>query len=133
MVKDSKYTASVGRRKEASVRVRVIKGTGENLVNGKPFSKYFPGKVYQLIVEQPFKVTGNEGKYYFTAVVDGGGKRAQLSALVLGISKALLKVDGENRPTLKKGGFLTRDARIRERRKAGTGGKARRKKQSPKR
>lgn len=133
MAKDSKYQASVGRRKEASVRVRVIKGPGENLVNGKPFSKYFPGKVSQLLAEQPFKVTGTEDMFYFTAVVDGGGKSAQLSALVLGISKALLKVDAENRPSLKKGGFLTRDSRIRERRKAGTGGKARRKKQSPKR
>jgi small subunit ribosomal protein S9 len=133
MTKDSKYYSSVGRRKEASVRVRVIKGTGDSLVNGKPFAQYFPGKVSQILVDKPLKITGNDKKYYFTAVVDGGGKNAQLMALVLGISKALLKVDGENRPSLKKGGFLTRDARVRERRKAGTGGKARRKKQSPKR
>ena len=134
MTKDNKYLSSVGRRKEASVRVRLIKGTDESLVNGKSAGDYFPGKLSGILLETPFKLTQTTEKFYFTAKASGGGKNAQLQALVLGISKALIKTGKEGfRDVLKKHGLLTRDARIRERRKAGTGGKARRKKQSPKR
>ncbi len=130
----TKYISSVGRRKEASVRVRLIKASGDHLVNGKVFSNYFPGKLAKLHLEKPFKLTNTLGKYYFTAITSGGGKIAQLQALVSGIAKALVKVEKANyRPSLKKAGLLTRDARIRERRKVNTGGKARRAKQSPKR
>lgn len=134
MTKDSGYLYAVGRRKEASVRVRLIKGSGENLVNGKKAESYFAGKVMELELQRPFKVTDTSGKYYFTARVLGGGKVAQLQALLLGISNALVKTKKENiRQVLKKAGLLTRDSRIRERRKVNTGGKARRQKQSPKR
>jgi len=131
---ENKYIYAVGRRKEASVRVRLFKGEGENMVNGKSVHKYFPGEIKKLLVMKPFDLTNMVGKYHFTAKVKGGGSEAQLSALVLGISRALVKTDKDGlRLVLKKAGFLTRDARIRERRKVNTGGKARRAKQSPKR
>jgi small subunit ribosomal protein S9 len=134
MTKDNKYTYAVGRRKEAAVRVRVMKGKDVSTMNGKPASVYFPGELNKILMERPLKITGTIDKYYFTAKSIGGGKHAQLEALVLGISKALIKIDKEGfRTTLKKDGLLTRDARIRERRKVNTGGKARRQKQSPKR
>jgi small subunit ribosomal protein S9 len=134
MLKDEKFTYAVGRRKEAAVRVRLMRGKEKSLINGKPFAQYFPGEVSTLLIEKPFKITDTLDKYYFTAKSIGGGKHAQLEALVLGISKALIKIDKDAyRTTLKKAGFLKRDSRIRERRKTNTGGKARRQKQSPKR
>jgi small subunit ribosomal protein S9 len=123
-----KYTFAVGRRKTASARVRLFKGTGENLINGK--------KVEDFIIQlaKPFKLTETEGKYYFTAVVAGGGKEGQIEAIVHGIARALAKLNPEKfRSILKKNNLLTRDSRVRLRRMVGTGGKARRKKQSPKR
>ena len=83
---------------------------------------------------EPFKLTGAENQYRMDIKVEGSGKKGQLDAIILGISRALEKIDKEkNRPLLKKGGFLTRDSRIRQRRNIGTGGRARRQKQSPKR
>lgn len=132
--KKKNYTYSVGRRRTASARVRLFRGKGENIVNDKPFGEYFAGTVNKVAWEKPFKITDTEGKYYTTVKVVGGGKNGQLGAVVHGVARALAKVDEEKfRPPLKKAGLLTRDARIRERRKVGTGGKARRKKQSPKR
>lgn len=132
--KKKNYTYSVGRRRTASARVRLFRGKGENIVNDKPFGKYFPGTVNKIAWERPFKITDTEGKYYVTVKVVGGGKNGQLGAVVHGVARTLAKVDKEKfRHPLKKAGLLTRDARIRERRKVGTGGKARRKKQSPKR
>lgn len=128
------YTYAVGRRRSAIARVRLHKGSKESLVNGEVIGKYFPGKVSTLLWQRPFNVTGTLGKYFVTVKVRGGGKHGQLEATVLGISKTLALLNKkELRLTLKKEGLLTRDARIRERRKIGTGGKARRKKQSPKR
>ncbi|MFV1916957.1 MAG: 30S ribosomal protein S9 [Patescibacteria group bacterium] len=125
---------AVGRRRSASARVRLFKGRGEDLVNDKPISEYFPGEIYEVTYTEPFKVADVERKYYMTARVVGGGKSGQLDAVVHGIARALNKADREKfRVPLKKAGLLTRDSRIRERRKVGTGGKARRKKQSPKR
>ena len=123
-----KYTFSVGRRKSASARVRLYKGLGENMINGKKVVEFFA----QLA--KPFKLTETEGKYYFTAVVAGGGKEGQIEAIVHGIARAFVKLNPEKfRFVLKKNNLLTRDSRERERRMVGTGGKSRRKKQSPKR
>jgi small subunit ribosomal protein S9 len=128
------YTYAVGRRKSASARVRLFKGKGESLVNGKKFADYFSGVVATRKWSLPFELTGTTGKYYVTVKVVGGGKKGQLEAVVHGIARAFSKLDKDKfRGPLKKSGLLTRDARIRERRKVGTGGKARRKKQSPKR
>lgn len=130
----SKFIQTVGRRKEAIARVRLYPGKGESIVNNQLISQYFPGETAKVIYFKPFEETGTRGKYYVTAKISGGGKTGQLEAFVHGLSRALALADRENfRPILKKKGFLTRDARIRERRKVGTGGKARRKKQSPKR
>ena len=124
----TKYTFAVGRRKSASARVRLYKGAGENMINGK--------KIVEKLAElaRPFKLTDTEGKYFFTAKVAGGGKEGQIEAIVHGIARAFVKLNSEKfRVVLKKANLLTRDSRVRLRRMVGTGGKARRKKQSPKR
>lgn len=137
MAKDTdkkEYTFAVGRRKESVARVRLHAGKGESTVNDQSVEKYFPGVVARVLFSRPFETTGTEGKYWVSAKVVGGGKNSQLGAVILGISRALSLADRESfRSSLKKFGFLTRDPRTRERRKVGTGGKARRKKQSPKR
>lgn len=131
--KDKKYIYKSGRRKEASARVRLFKGSDHILVNDLPIGKYFPGLDNEVLWKKPFYLTDTLGKYYATIKVVGGGKRGQLSAVVHGISRALCEIDEKYKLVLKKAGLLTRDAREKERRKVGTGGKARRKKQSPKR
>ena len=132
--KKKNYTYAVGRRKEAVARVRLFKGKGQNLVNSVPIGKFFPGKVFETYWKAPFELTDTSGKYFVTVKVRGGGKKGQLEALVHGVAKAFALLDADKyRLPLKKAGLLTRDARIRERRKIGTGGRARRKKQSPKR
>lgn len=135
MVKNSKnkFIYTVGRRRESSARVRLYKGGGQNLVNMLLAEKYFPGEVNKVLFEKPFRLTDTLGKYHATVRVVGGGKAGQLEAVVHGIAKALSKEKEEFRKILKKAGLLMRDARVRERRKVGTGGKARRLKQSPKR
>lgn len=129
-----KYTYAAGRRRSASARVRLFRGKEKSLVNDMTIEKYFPGKVMKASWMKPFELTETVGKYYVTVKVVGGGKNGQLDATVHGIAKAynLLKPEKFREP-LKKAGLLTRDPRVRERRKVGTGGKARRKKQSPKR
>lgn len=128
------FIFAVGRRKESVARVRLYKGKGNSLVNEKPIEQYFPGEIARVLYAQPFRTTQTEGKYWATVKVTGGGRSSQLDAVVHGISRALASSDSQEfKPILRKHGFLTRDARIRERRKVGTGGKARRKKQSPKR
>ncbi len=128
------YAYGVGRRRESSARVRVFRGTGDNLVNDIVIGKYFEGDVARHYWNKPFEVLELEGKYYATARVIGGGKNGQLDAFVLGLSRALSKIKPDKyRSPLKKAGLLSSDSRIRERRKVGTGGRARRKKQSPKR
>ena len=134
MTKTKNYTYAVGRRKGASARVRLFKGKEKNLINGVSFEDYFPGAVNTHSWTKPLRLTQTRENYYVTVKVVGGGKKGQLDAVVHGISRSLAKLNPEKyRAVLKKEGLLTRDARIRERRKAGTGGKARRKKQSPKR
>ncbi len=133
-VKTINYTNTVGKRRTASARVRLFKSKGESLVNNQKFSDYFPGKVNTAKWTLPFRLTETLDKYHVTVRVIGGGKQGQLDAVAHGIAKALNKLDAEKyRIPLKIAGLLTRDARIRERRKVNTGGKARRQKQSPKR
>lgn len=129
------YILTVGRRKEAVARVRLYpKGSGSITVNNKPVEEYFRGEASQVVYTQPFKVTNTEGKFDITIKVAGGGPSGQLGAVVHGIARAIEKFDKEiYRVPLKKAGLLTRDPRTRERRMVGMGGKARRKKQSPKR
>jgi small subunit ribosomal protein S9 len=132
--KKPNYIYAVGRRKSASARIRLFKGKGESTVNGIAFEKYFPGDIFNSFWTKPFDLTDTKEKYYVTVNVRGGGKNGQLEAASLGISRALSLADKDKfRFSLKKAGLLSRDSRIRERRKVGMGGKARRKKQSPKR
>jgi len=144
--KHSFYQA-VGRRKEATARVRLfvvnegeikIKDKtvkkGEMIVNFRPIEEYFGSSSYQKLYLEPFRTTNTIGRFVVSAVISGGGISGQLGAFIHGVSRALEKVDREKyRPILKKKGFLTRDPRAKERRKAGFAQKARAKKQSPKR
>ncbi len=112
--------AATGRRKEAIARVRIIPGTGMWKVNGRTLEEYFPNKVHQQMVNEPFRVTDLEGRFDVIARIHGGGTSGQAGALRLGVARSLNGVDVDaNRATLKKAGFLTRDARIKERKKAG--------------
>ena len=132
--KKEKCIQSVGRSKSSSVRVRVHKGKEQSMVNDRPIGEYFPGKVMAAAWEKPLELTGTKGEYYITAKISGGGKNGQLDALMHATAKALCELNKEEfRPILKKAGLLTRDSRERERRKPGTGGRARKQKQSPKR
>ncbi len=125
---------AVGRRKESVARVRLIEGKGQVTVNGKPIVEYFHGAVSTRIYQKPFEITNTLGKYTVSIKVLGGGTASQLGAVVHGITRALSKADTKNfRPVLKKEGLLTRDARVKERRKYGLAQKARAGKQSPKR
>ena len=112
--------AATGRRKEAVARVRIVPGTGRWVINGRDLESYFPNKVHQQIVSEPFKVLELDGSYDVLARVHGGGPSGQAGAMRLGVARALNGVDAEaNRPALKKAGFLTRDPRATERKKAG--------------
>lgn len=110
----------LGRRKEAVARVRLVPGTGNWTLNGRTLEDYFPNKLHQQLVRSPFTILDLEGRFDVVARIDGGGISGQAGALRLGISRALNEIDREaNRDTLKKAGFLTRDARAVERKKAG--------------
>ena len=112
--------AATGRRKEAIARVRIVPGSGKWKVNGRTLEEYFPNKVHQQLVNEPFVTTGLEGSYDVIARINGGGITGQAGALQLGVARALNEADVEvNRPTLKKAGLLTRDPRMKERKKAG--------------
>ena len=112
--------AAVGRRKQAIARVRLIPGTGTITINGRTFEDYFPNKLHQQLVTDPFTVLNLTDAYDVIARISGGGPSGQAGALRLGIARALNEIDAENnRPTLKKAGFLSRDARVKERKKAG--------------
>ncbi|MGR6901010.1 30S ribosomal protein S9, partial [Glutamicibacter sp. BSL13] len=111
---------AVGRRKQAIARVRLVPGNGTWTLNGRDLATYFPNKLHQQDVNEPFKVLGLEGSYDVFARIHGGGPSGQAGALRLGIARALNEIDRDaNRPTLKKAGYLTRDARVIERKKAG--------------
>lgn len=112
--------AAVGRRKQAIARVRLVPGSGTITVNGRELAHYFPNKLHQQLINDPFKVLDLLGSYDVIARITGGGPSGQAGALRLGIARALNEIDRENnRPELKKAGFLSRDARVIERKKAG--------------
>ncbi len=140
MTQKSKYVYALGRRKTARARVRLystktVPGTQESfIVNGLRVAEYFPGPINQSFYQKPFLVTDTLGQFSVSVKVEGSGKSGQLGAVVHGIARALDKYDRHAfHSLLKKAGLLTRDPREKERRKVGTGGKARRQKQSPKR
>lgn len=111
-----------GRRKTAVARVRLANGTGKIVVNGRTFETYFPLESQRMAAAQPLTVTGSTGKFDAQVSVDGGGLNGQASAVSLGIARALLTVDINLRPILKAEGLLTRDSRMRERKKYGQPG-----------
>ena len=112
--------AAVGRRKQAIARVRLVPGSGTITINGRTLEDYFPNKLHQQLINDPFTVLDLVGAYDVIARISGGGPSGQAGALRLGIARALNEIDAENnRPTLKKAGFLSRDARVKERKKAG--------------
>ena len=113
------HAAGTGRRKEAIARVRILPGTGQWLINGRTLDVYFPNKVHQQLVSEPFVTLGAEGQFDVVARISGGGVTGQAGALRLGVTRLLTLLDPENRPALKKAGFLTRDARVKERKKYG--------------
>lgn len=138
------FIFAVGKRKESVARLRLYKEIptgvafenakkGEVVVNAIKAEDYFKGLVVMQQILDPLKTTNSLDKYFVSVKVEGGGKKGQADALVLALSRALSSADSKDRAILKKKGLLTRDARVRERRKVGMGGKARRVKQSPKR
>ncbi|MEU4253977.1 30S ribosomal protein S9 [Amycolatopsis sp. NPDC026612] len=110
---------TVGRRKEAVVRVRVVPGTGEFKLNGRTLEEYFPNKVHQQLIKDPLVLVEKPDSFDIFANLHGGGVSGQAGALRLAIARALIEVDADDRPALKKAGFLTRDARATERKKYG--------------
>ena len=114
--------SATGRRKEAVARVRLQPGLGQIVVNGQPYDRYFQRELSRLAIRQPLLVTNQLGKYDVRATVAGGGLTGQAGAVRLGIARALLQVDPALRPTLRGGGLLTRDPRMKERKKYGRKG-----------
>jgi small subunit ribosomal protein S9 len=111
---------AVGRRKQAIARVRLVPGSGTIVVNGRTIEDYFPNKLHQQLIKDPFTILELDGSYDVIARISGGGPSGQAGALRLGIARSLNQIDEENnRADLKKAGFLSRDARIKERKKAG--------------
>ncbi len=116
---DKPYFYGTGRRKSSIARVRIIPGTGAVTINGRDIDDYFGLQTLILIVNQPFGVTGTTGKFDIVCKVQGGGISGQAGAIRHGLSRALLKADETYRAELKKAGFLTRDPRMKERKKYG--------------
>ena len=110
---------ATGRRKEAIARARLVPGTGRFTVNGRTLEEYFPNKVHQQLIKAPLVTVNREGSFDIYAHLDGGGPSRQAGALRLAIARALILVSPEDRPALKKAGFLTRDPRAIERKKYG--------------
>ena len=128
------FVATVGRRKVSTARVRLYEKAGDFLVNGLPVGQYFHGLANaSAVYNQAFIITNTLGKHAVTVKVSGGGISGQLGALVHGVARALVKMNPDYHALLKEAGLLTRDDRMKETRKIGTGGKARRQRQSPKR
>lgn len=125
-------TQTIGRRKTSVARVRLYEGTGQFTLNGKPLDEFFPTQARRFRVLEPFKVVDRDGTYDVIAKLEGGGMTGQADALRLGIARALIEIDPELRPSLKKAGLLTRDPRAVERKKYGLK-KARRAEQYTKR
>jgi small subunit ribosomal protein S9 len=142
--KNLTYYEGIGRRRSAVARVRLYiskKPTkvntesqkGQIFINDMPIEQYFPSEILRKQYMLPLTITESESRFAISITASGGGKQGQLEAVSLGLARALELADAENRKKLKPEGLLSRDSRTRERRKPGTGGRARRKKQSPKR
>jgi small subunit ribosomal protein S9 len=116
---DGRPIQTVGRRKEAIVRVRLVPGSGEFRLNGRSLEQYFPNKVHQQLIREPFVTLEKAEQYDVIGILKGGGVTGQAGALRLAIARALIQVEAEDRPALKKAGFLTRDPRVKERKKYG--------------
>jgi small subunit ribosomal protein S9 len=112
-------TQTTGRRKEAVARVRLRPGTGVITVNRRPIEQYFPTATQRMVVTEPLRLTTTEETYDIDATIDGGGVTGQAGALRMGIARALIELDPELRPGLKKAGLLTRDSRVKESKKYG--------------
>jgi len=110
---------ATGRRKSAVCRARLLPGSGRWEINGRPIEDYFPSATHRMIINEPLKLTNTEGRYDILVKIEGGGTSGQAGALRHAISQALVELDPDLRPVLKKAGFLTRDAREKERRKYG--------------
>ncbi len=110
---------TTGRRKEAIARVRLVPGTGSYQLNGRALEDYFPTRAHRMIVSAPLRTIGRDKDFDVIARIEGGGVNGQAGALRLGIARALIELDPELRPALKKEGYLSRDAREKERRKYG--------------
>jgi small subunit ribosomal protein S9 len=110
---------ATGRRKEAVARVRLVEGTGAYQLNGRSLDEYFPTRAHRMIVSSPLRLAGKDKDLDVMARIEGGGVSGQAGALRHGIARALIELDPELRPLLKKEGFLTRDSREKERRKYG--------------
>jgi small subunit ribosomal protein S9 len=113
------HAIATGRRKEAIARVRIAPGSGKYQINDRSLDEYFPNKVHQQLINEPFVTLGADEAFDVIARITGGGVTGQAGALRLGIARALILVDPESRTLLKRAGFLTRDSRIKERKKAG--------------
>jgi small subunit ribosomal protein S9 len=116
---DGRPIQTVGRRKEAIVRVRLLPGTGQFKLNGRTIEEYFPNKVHQQLIREPFVILEKAEQYDVVGLLHGGGISGQAGALRLAIARALIEVEPDDRPALKKAGFLTRDPRVTERKKYG--------------
>ncbi|MGZ4973715.1 MAG: 30S ribosomal protein S9 [Limisphaerales bacterium] len=122
MAKTEKEVLGTGRRKTAVARVRLASGSGKITVNGRAFETYFPTEMLRMVVQQPLVTTDSASKFDVRVNVEGGGPAGQAGAVRHGIARALLEVDTTLRPSLKAAGFLTRDPRMRERKKYGQPG-----------
>ena len=115
----SPLVQTIGRRKRAVARVRVKVGTGSITVNGRTLEDFFPSDTHRMIITEPLRITSTDDSYDIDATIDGGGSTGQAGALRLGISRALVDIDGDHGESLKKAGFLTRDSRKKESKKYG--------------
>ena len=121
MTESTKYIA-LGRRKESTARVRMEPGTGEIVINGRPFEKYFLRETDRIIAKQPLAITESAAKFNIAARLNGGGLTGQAGALRLGIARAMLIADSNFKDIFRKNGYLTRDPRMKERKKYGQKG-----------
>jgi small subunit ribosomal protein S9 len=115
----TEYVEAVGRRKSATARVRLYPGEGQIIVNDQPMEQYFSRALDQMILRQPLTLAGAESSFNISIRVHGGGESGQAQAVRLGLARALIRSDENLRPVLKAAGFLTRDARVKERKKPG--------------
>lgn len=117
--KDTNVFTATGRRKTSIARVRMMNGKGTITINGKSLDEYLPSEVLKAMVKQPLDITNTNGKFDVIIKVEGGGLSGQAGAIRHGIARALVKASEENKPLVKQAGFLTRDSRMKERKKPG--------------